>query len=120
MITVGSAVSELQQGQQFAGLLNMIFLLPLFLLMILFENPASPVFVLLSLFPPTAFLSLSLRWGLGSVPLWQVAVSWILLVSWVAFMVWVAARVFRIGMLSYGQPLKWKSILAALREVSHA
>jgi ABC-2 type transport system permease protein len=71
MITVGSAVSDFQQGQQFVGLLNMIFLVPLFLISVLFENPGSPLMVLLSLFPPTAFLTLSLRWGFGSIPLWQ-------------------------------------------------
>jgi ABC-2 type transport system permease protein len=115
MVAIGAVVSELQQGQQLAGLLNMVFLLPMFLLAVLFENPGSPLVVLLSLFPPTAFLTVSLRWGLGTVPVWQLALSWILLVSSATCMVWTAARVFRIGMLSYGQPLRWKTVLAALR-----
>jgi ABC-2 type transport system permease protein len=115
MVAVGSAVSEFQQGQQFAGLLNLVFMLPLFLLSVLFEDPASTVVVLLSLFPPTALMTLSLRWGLGSVPLWQLALSWVLLVTAAIFMIWLAARVFRLGMLSYGQPLRWKTILSALR-----
>lgn len=116
MVAIGSAVSEFQQGQQLAGLLNMLFLLPLFLMGILLENPAAPLMVLLSLFPPTAFLTISLRWGLGTVPLWQLALSWVLLVSAAVLMIWTAARVFRIGMLRYGQPLKWQSIVTALRE----
>jgi ABC-2 type transport system permease protein len=115
MVAVGSAVSEFQQGQQFAGLLNLVFFLPMFLVTILFENPASPVAVLLSLVPFTAFLTLSLRWGLGSVPLWQLVLSWVLVVSTAVFTIWAAARIFRIGMLSYGQPLKWKAILSAIR-----
>ena len=41
--------------------------------------------------------------------------SWLLLVASAVVTVWLAARVFRIGMLSYGQRLDWASIKAALR-----
>jgi ABC-2 type transport system permease protein len=115
MVAIGSAVTELQQGQQVAGLLNLVFMMPLLLLVLIFENPGGPVVVFLSLFPPTAFLTVSLRWGLGSVPLWQLLTAWTLLAGALAFMVWAAARIFRAGMLQYGQPLSFKGALAALR-----
>jgi ABC-2 type transport system permease protein len=116
MVAVGAAVSEFQQGQQLAGLLNIIFLLPVFLLTVMFENPASPLVVALSLFPFTAFLTLSLRWGLGTVPVWQLALSWVLLVASAVFMIWLAARIFRLGMLNYGQPLNWRTIASSIRQ----
>ncbi len=115
MVAIGSAVTEIQQGQQVAGLLNLVFMLPLLLLVMIFENPGGPLVVFLSLFPPTAFLTVSLRWGLGSVPAWQLVTAWVLLVSTLAFMVWAAARIFRAGMLQYGQPLNLKGALSALR-----
>ena len=74
MIAVGAAVTELQQGQQMAGLLNLFFMLPLFLLVLLFKDPGGPLMVFFTLFPTTSFLTISLRWGLGTVPLWQVGV----------------------------------------------
>jgi hypothetical protein len=49
------------------------------------------------------------------VPMWQIGVGWVFLVSATAFMVWAAARVFRTGMLHYGQPLNFKAALAAVR-----
>jgi ABC-2 type transport system permease protein len=116
MISIGSAVTELQQGQQVAGLLNLLFMLPLFVLPLIFENPNHPAVVGFTLFPTTAFLTISLRWGLGTVPVWQLGVSWVLLVAATLLLTWVAARVFRIGMLRYGKPLNLKAIVAAVRK----
>lgn len=115
MIAIGSSVTELQQGQQVAGLLNLLFMLPIFLLILIFENPAHPVVVFFTLFPTTSFLTISLRWGLGTVPWWQIGISWALLVATAILMLWAAARIFRVGMLRYGQPLNLKAALAAVR-----
>jgi ABC-2 type transport system permease protein len=115
MVALGSAVTDVQQGQQIAGVLNLFFMLPIFLTVVIFEDPAHPLVILMTLFPTTSFLTISLRWGLGSVPLWQLGASWVLLVTTVAFMLWAAARIFRIGMLRYGQPMSWKVVVAAVR-----
>jgi len=115
MIAIGSAVTELQQGQQLAGLLNLVFMVPLFLLPMLMQNPGGPLMVFLTIFPTTSFMTISLRWGLGTVPLWQVGVAWAVLMATAIFTVWAAARIFRVGMLRYGQPLSFKSAVAAIR-----
>jgi ABC-2 type transport system permease protein len=114
MIAIGGAVTEIQQGQQLAGLLNFLYLAPMLLLPLLFENPEHPIIVFLTLFPTTSFLTVSLRWGLGTVPLWQLGVGWVVLVVTAGFMVWAAARIFRVGMLRYGQPLSLKAALGAI------
>jgi len=114
MVAIGGAVAEMQQGQQVAGILNLLFMLPIFLTSVIFSNPAHPAIVFFTLFPTTAFLTISLRWGVGTVPVWQLGVSWGLLVAVTIFMVWAAARIFRVGMLSYGQPLKLKTVVAAI------
>ena len=118
MVAIGSAVTELQQAQQVAGLLNLVFMSPLFFLIFIFMNPAGLLPTLLSLFPPTAFLTISLRWGLGTVPLWQLLLSWLLLVASAGFMMWAAARIFRVGMLRYGQPLSLTAAMQAVRRQS--
>ncbi|MGA9351053.1 MAG: ABC transporter permease [Anaerolineae bacterium] len=112
MVAIGGAVTKVQEAQQVAGLLNLLFMLPIFLLMVIFENPAAPVVVFFTLFPTTAFMTISLRWGLGTVPLWQIGVSWALLVAATILMLWAAARIFRAGMLRYGQPLNLKLALS--------
>jgi ABC-2 type transport system permease protein len=115
MVAIGGAVTKVEEGQQVAGFLNLFFMLPLFLLVAIMENPAAPVLVFFTLFPTTAFLTISLRWGLGTVPMWQIGVSWILLVATTILMVWAAARIFRARMLRYGQPLNLKAAVAAIR-----
>ena len=115
MVAVGSAVTEFQQGQQIAAILNLIFLIPLFMLPFLLSDPAQPLAVVLTLFPPTAFMTVSLRWGLGTIPLWQLALSWLLLTGTAIFTIWAAAKIFRAGMLRYGKPLSLNAALAAVR-----
>jgi hypothetical protein len=39
----------------------------------------------------------------------------VLLVASAVFMIWLAARIFRLGMLNYGQPLNWRTIARAIR-----
>ena len=113
MVAVGSAVTNHHQGQQVAGMLNLLFMAPIFLVFLIFQNPGGPVVVFMSLFPPTAFLTISLRWGVGSVPPWQIGVSLALLLATTLFMVWTAVRVFQFGMLRYGQPLSIRQAVMA-------
>ena len=116
MIAIGGAVTEQQQGQQVAGILNMLFILPIFFLVLIFESPDSPFLVVLTLFPTTGFLTILLRWGMSSVPWWQMVLSWVLLTGSALGSIWVAARVFRIGMLQYGQRLSMRAIVEGVRE----
>jgi len=108
-------VGELQQGQQIAGLVNLIFMLPILLAAVLMQDPAGPLAVFLTLFPTSSFLTVALRWGLGTIPVWQMVAGWVLLVAATLLMFWAAARIFRAGMLRYGQPLSLKAALASVR-----
>ncbi len=115
MAVIGSAVTELQEGQQIAGILNLLFTFPLFLTALVFANPDSPLLIFLSFWPTTSFLTITLRWGLTIIPVWQIVVSWLLLIGSDAITIWVAAQVFRIGMLHYGQKLSFKAIINAIQ-----
>ncbi len=115
MIAIGSVFSEMQQGQQVAGILNLLFMAPFFVLITIFANPDGPLAVGMTLFPTSSFLTVLVRWGLTTVPLWQLVLSWSLLVASAAVSVWAAARVYRAGMLHYGQRLSWPAVCAALR-----
>jgi len=114
MIAVGASVTELQQGQQLVGVLNMLFTMPYFFVVVFFTAPNSTLATILTLFPTTAFTTITLRWGVASIPAWEMIVSWLLLVVSGGLMVWAAARVFRVGMLRYGQRLDFKGMLQAV------
>jgi len=115
MTAVGSAVTDHRQGQQISGIFNLLFTFPFFFIVLIMAKPDSPLAVALTLFPTTAFITITLRWSMAIVPLWQLVVSWVLVVSTAVLSVWAAARIFRIGMLRYGQRLSFKHILTSLQ-----
>ncbi len=120
MTAIGSAVTETRQGQQIASIINLVFSAPYFFLAVILTNPNSPVLVALTLFPPTAFVTIVMRWSLAVVPLWQLALSWVLLVLSAAGSVWISGRVLRAGMLRYGQRLSLRGVVRAIRGVEPA
>ncbi len=115
MITIGSMVTEMEHGQQISGLFNLLFTLPFFVFVLLISNPDHPILIALTLFPTTSMMTIAMRWGLTTVPAWQLALSFALLLGAGLASVWVASRVFRLGMLRYGQPLSFASLLKLLR-----
>jgi ABC-2 type transport system permease protein len=115
MTAIGGSVTEMRQGQQIAGILNLLFILPMLLSALVFVNPNSPVLVFFTLFPTTSFVTVMLRWSLSVIPLWQLVGGWLLLVASAVLGMWASARIFRAGMLRYGQRLDFGDILSAVR-----
>lgn len=115
MTAIGASVTDVRHGQQIVGFLNVFFMLPYFFLALIFVNPDSPILVALTLFPTTAFVTVTLRWSMTAIPFWQLLSSWTLLVFAAGGSIWVSAKVFRAGMLQYGQELSLRSVYAAVR-----
>ncbi|MBM3151944.1 MAG: ABC transporter permease [Chloroflexi bacterium] len=110
MAAIGATVTEAREGQQVTGIIAMPVWIPYMLMALFIENPNSPIAVVLSLFPLTAPLTLFIRVGLTIIPAWQIAVSAIVQVAAAIAAIWLAGRIFRLGMLRYGQRLKWREI----------
>jgi len=115
MICIGSVVAELQEGQQISGVLNLLFTFPIFFSALIFADPNSPLLIFLSYWPTTSFMTIIMRWGFTHIPLWQIALSWFICSTVALIVIWIASRLFRLGMLRYGQRVELKSALIALR-----
>jgi ABC-2 type transport system permease protein len=115
MICIGAIVTEIQEGQQISGIINLLFTFPIFFAALVFADPDSPFMVVLSFWPTTSLMTIIMRWGFTVIPLWQVAISWIICVISGIAIIWVASRIFKLGMLRYGQRLTLKAAFAALR-----
>jgi ABC-2 type transport system permease protein len=115
MAAVGATVSEGSEGQQIMGLFTIPIWLPYIFIMLFIENPNSPLAIALSFFPLTAPMSIALRIGFTTIPAWQVIVSVAILVLSAIGAVWLAGRAFRLGMLRYGQRLRWAEIFSRQR-----
>jgi len=114
MVAIGSVANTPQEAQQIAGVLNIFFTLPVFFASLAFANPDSPLMVALTLWPTTAMITIIMRWGLTVVPWWQIALGWLSSLGTAIFVVWAASRIFRVGMLRYGQRVSLRAAFGAL------
>jgi ABC-2 type transport system permease protein len=112
MAAVGATVTEGSEGQQMMGLFTIPIWIPYILIGVFAQNPNSPLAVAMSLFPLTAPMTIAIRLGFTTIPTWQLAASFLILVASAIAAVWLAGRAFRMGMLRYGQRLRWKEIFA--------
>ncbi len=123
MAAVGAVVAEATEGQQITGPFSLPFILPFLFFSSILTEPNSPLAVALSLIPFTAPMTLTLRLSLVPVPAWQIALSLFLLALTALLSVWLAGRLFRLGMLRYGQSVGWRQILrfgqVGLRHADH-
>ena len=115
MTTIGSMVTDLRQAQQISGMVNLLFTMPLFFVSLIMAEPHSVFVIGLSIFPTTSFVTVMMRWAMASVPIWQLIASWVVLVGSAAFSMWLGGRVFRMGMLRYGQRLSVQSLITAMK-----
>ncbi len=115
MAAVGATVTEAREGQQVTGLITIPVMLPFILFAVILSNPNGPLAVGMSFFPLTAPMTLLLRAGFGEIPTWQLVVSITILVLSALGSLWLAGRLFRVGMLRYGQRLRMREIFASLR-----
>lgn len=111
MAGIGATVVEAREGQQLAAVFMIPMMIPFYVLELVLEHPDSLLTVLLSLFPLTSPTVLSMRAYSAPVPGWQIALSFALSILCAAGAVWLAGRAFRLGMLRYGQPLRWREVL---------
>ncbi len=115
MAAVGATVTEASEGQQYMALFTLPIWLPYFLIGTFISNPNSPLATALSIFPLTAPMSIAMRLGFTSIPTWQLILSVSILVLSAIGAVWLAGRAFRLGMLRYGQRLRWNEIFSHQR-----
>jgi ABC-2 type transport system permease protein len=93
-----------------------VIILPWLLWMPIVRDPNSTLAIVVSFVPPLSSFGMLLRVA-SSVPppAWQVWLSIALGVAGVFGAVWVAAKVFRIGILMFGKPPDFKTLVKWLR-----
>lgn len=111
---IGSAVDNETETQQF----TLFAILPLMLGMYgsfsLMNNPDGPLGFWLSIIPFTSPVAMIARIPFG-VPAWQIALSIALLLGTTVFMIFVAGKIYRVGILMYGNKATLKEIWKWIR-----
>lgn len=116
MAAVGSAVSDLREAQSLMGPVMIVLIIPMMLWMPIMRNPNSVFAQVCSFLPPISPFVMVLRLG-GSepVPVWQIPATIAVGIATVAFALWATAKIFRIGVLMYGKPPSFGTLLSWVR-----
>lgn len=113
---VGSAVSDINEAQSLIGPVMIVLIIPMMLWMPILQNPNSTFAQVCSFVPPISPFIMVLRLaGTERVPTWQIPATMILGVFTVIAMAWAASKVFRIGVLMYGKPPNFATLIRWIR-----
>lgn len=99
----GAVCNSEKEAQQVVMPVMMLLMVPWFLMMPIIMNPDSKLSVGLSLFPLFAPITMFVRILVSEPPLWQIALAIALSLATIYALFWVTAKVFRVGILSYGK-----------------
>ena len=114
---IGSMVTTVQEGGQFAFPPIMIMLIGFYFSFAVIRDPNSRLSFWVSISPFFAPITMPVRILAETPPFWQIALSIGINAVTIAGLVWLASRVYRVGMLMYGKratiPEVWKWIRQA-------
>ena len=113
---LGVIAGDKQQARQLAGMLGFLGMAPLYLMGSIINNLDGALGVVLTLFPLTAPTIALFRMTLTEVPTWQLSASLAIILLSLIVATWFVARIFRAAMLLYGQSLRPREIVRALRQ----
>jgi ABC-2 type transport system permease protein len=113
----GAVCNSEKEAQQLIAPITMIMMLPWFLMAAIITNPESNLAVGFSLAPVFGPMTMYVRTLVSEPPIWHILVSIVIAIATIAVFFWVTAKIFRIGILSYGKrptlPELWRWLKVA-------
>lgn len=106
---VGSAADNDTDTQQFMLPVAAPLIFSIVTLAGILNEPNGPLAVWMSMIPFTSPVTMMMRIPFG-VPTWQLITSMLLLVLGFVGTTWVAAKIYRIGILTYGSKISYKTL----------
>ncbi|MEL7645811.1 MAG: ABC transporter permease [Anaerolineaceae bacterium] len=106
MAILGATVTDSQEAAQVNGLITFPILLPYYFFPVLMTHPNGAFARVLSYFPLSAPVAMTLRMAFTQVPAWELALVIAILVLFSVLTIWLAGKAFRMGMLQYSKRIK--------------
>jgi len=112
---VGSMCNTIQETQQAQTPVMMLIILGLMTMFALLNNPNSDMARVLTFIPFWSPFVIPVRYSMSPVPLPTLLLSAASTLAGMLAIVWVAARIYRIGILSYGKRATFKDVWRWMR-----
>lgn len=114
---MGALVSKTEDINKTAGPLQMLIMVVYFVVLFQLEHVDGIVMKVCSYLPFSSYSAMFVRIGMGKVDMFEVIVSAVILYVSIFLVGWLGARIYRMGTLRYGNPVK---IGKALKELKSA
>ena len=108
---IGAAVDNEADTSQLQLPITIPLIIGLFIMLHTFEHPNSALSVWTSIIPWTSPMVMLARIPFGVVPAWQLILSIILLAVTFLATAWLSAKIYKIGILTYGKKSTFKDLL---------
>lgn len=113
----GSVCNTEKEAQQMIAPVSITMMLPWFMIVPIITNPDSPLAVALSMMPVFGPTTMFVRTLVSEPPLWHIGVSILVSLVTIAAFFKATAKIFRVGILSYGKrptvPELWRWLKVA-------
>jgi ABC-2 type transport system permease protein len=113
----GAVCNSEREAQQLIAPISMVMMLPWFLMVAIITNPDSSLAVGFSLAPVFGPITMFVRTLVSEPPVWHILVSVAVSIATVMVFFWATAKIFRVGILSYGKrptiPELWRWLKVA-------
>ena len=116
MAAIGAAVNELREAQTMMMPVMLTVMVPWLLWLPITRDPNSTFATVISFVPPINTFTMLLRMtSTNPPPWWQVWISILIGVASVYAALWFAAKVFRVGLLMFGKPPSFGTLIKWVR-----
>lgn len=112
---MGALVSKTEDINKTAGTLQMAIMLVYFAVLFQLQNPDGIVMKVCSFLPFSSYSAMFVRIGMGTVAMWEIVVSAVILFASIFGVGWLAAKIYRMGTLRYGNPIKLSTALKNMK-----
>ena len=110
----GSVVDNESDSQQYTLPITLPLLLSIILVPTISSDPSGSLAFWFSMIPLTSPIAMMVRLPSG-VPAWELLLSMGLAVAFLVLSIYVSAKIYRIGILTYGKKPSWKTIFKWLK-----
>ncbi len=118
LAAVGSAVNDMREAQSLQTPVMILIMIPYILWLPISRDPNSTFATVLSFVPPVSPFVMMLRMTssqASDIPFWQPLLSVLVGIIGAYCCVWMAAKVFRVGLLMYGKPPNFRTLVKWVR-----
>ena len=113
---MGALVSKTEDINKSAGGVQMVIMIVYFITLASLTDVDGIMIKVTSFLPVSSYSAMFARVAMGSVNTWEIVVSFIILVASIVVVGTIGAKIYRMGTLRYGNPIKLSNAFKSIKE----